>query len=48
MIAKYGLINHFDKINAYLSVIFDELPKNLLPKQDGERTIRFIVSISSI
>ena len=39
MIAKYGLINHFDKINAYLSVIFDELPKNLLPKQDGDLLI---------
>ena len=34
MIYKYGLINHFDKINAYLSVIFDEVPKGLLPKQD--------------
>ena len=39
MIAKYGLINHFDKINAYLSVIFDELPNNLLPKQDGDLLI---------
>lgn len=39
MIAKYGLINHFDKINAYLSVIFDELPKNLLPKQDDDLLI---------
>ena len=39
MIAKYGLINHFDKINAYLSVIFDEQPKNLLPKQDGDLLI---------
>ena len=39
MIAKYGLINHFDKINAQLSVIFDELPKNLLPKQDGDLLI---------
>ena len=34
MINKYGLINHFDKINAYLSIVFDELPKGLLPKQD--------------
>ena len=24
MISKYGLINHFDKINAYLSIIFDD------------------------
>ena len=39
MIAKYGLINHFDKINAYLSVVFDEQPKNLLPKQDGDLLI---------
>ena len=39
MIAKYGLINHFDKINAYLSVVFDELPKNLLPKQDEDLLI---------
>ena len=39
MIARYGLINHFDKINAYLSVIFDEQPKNLLPKQDGDLLI---------
>ena len=39
MITKYGLINHFDKINAYLSVIFDEAPKNLLPKQDDNLLI---------
>ena len=39
MIAKYGLINHFDKINAYLSVVFDEQPKSLLPKQDGDLLI---------
>ena len=39
MIAKYGLINHFDKINAYLSVIFDEAPKSLLPKQDEDLLI---------
>ena len=36
MIAKYGLINHFDKINAYLSVIFDDVPNNLEPKQDED------------
>ena len=39
MITKYGLINHFDRINAYLSVIFDEAPKNLLPKQDDNLLI---------
>ena len=36
MIYKYGLINHFEKINAYLSIIFDEVPANLEPKQDDE------------
>lgn len=39
MISRYGLINHFDKINAYLSVVFDETPKNLLPKQDDNLLI---------
>ena len=39
MIAKYGLINHFEKINAYLSIIFDEMPNNLLPKQDEDLLI---------
>ena len=39
MISKYGLINHFEKINAYLSVIFDEVPNNLLPKQDEDLLI---------
>ena len=39
MISKYGLINHFEKINAYLSVVFDEVPNNLLPKQDEDLLI---------
>ena len=39
MISKYGLYNHFDKINAYLSVVFDEQPKSLLPKQDEDLLI---------
>ena len=39
MINKYGLINHFDKINAYLSIVFDDLPKGLLPKQDDDLLI---------
>ena len=39
MITKYGLVNHFDKINAYLSIVFDNVPKNLLPKQDEDLLI---------
>ena len=39
MISKYGLINHFEKINAYLSIILDEMPNNLLPKQDEDLLI---------
>ena len=39
MISKYGLINHYDKINAYLSIVFDDLPKGLLPKQDDDLLI---------
>ena len=39
MIAKYGLINHFDKINAYLRIVFDDVPKSLLPKQDEDLLI---------
>ena len=39
MISKYGLINHFEKINAYLSIVLDEMPNNLLPKQDEDLLI---------
>ena len=39
MIYKYGLINHFEKINAYLSIILEEVPHNLLPKQDEDLLI---------
>ena len=39
MISKYGLINHFEKVNAYLSIILDEVPNNLLPKQDEDLLI---------
>ena len=39
MIRKYGLINHYEKINAYLSIVLDELPNNLLPKQDEDLLI---------
>ena len=39
MISKYGLINHFEKINAYLSIILDEMSNNLLPKQDEDLLI---------
>ncbi len=39
MIYKYGLINHFEKINAFLSIILDEVPNGLLPKQDEDLLI---------
>ena len=39
MIYKYGLINHFEKINAYLSIVLDEVPNGLLPKQDEDLLI---------
>ena len=39
MIAKYGLINHFEKINAYLSIILDDMPKDISPKQDEDLLI---------
>ena len=39
MIYKYGLINHFEKINAYLSIVLEEVPHNLLPKQDEDLLI---------
>ena len=39
MIYKYGLINHFEKINAYLSIVLDEVPSGLLPKQDEDLLI---------
>ena len=39
MIKKYGLINHFEKINAYLSIVLDELTKDIEPKQDEDLLI---------
>ena len=39
MIAKYGLINHFEKINAYLSIVLDDMPKDISPKQDEDLLI---------
>ena len=39
MINKYGLINHFEKINAYLSIILDDMPNNISPKQDEDLLI---------
>lgn len=39
MISKYGLINHFEKINAYLSVILDEMPNGVQIKQDEDLLI---------
>ena len=39
MINKYGLINHFEKINAYLTIILDDMPDNISPKQDEDLLI---------
>ena len=36
MIYKYGLINHFEKLNAYLSVIFDDIDESIIPSQDED------------
>ena len=39
MIKKYGLINHFEKINAYLSIIFEDGSNDIEPKQDEDLLI---------
>ena len=39
MIKKYGLINHFEKINAYLSIIFEDGHQDIEPKQDEDLLI---------
>ena len=39
MIKKYGLINHFEKINAYLSIIFEDGSDDIEPKQDEDLLI---------
>lgn len=36
MIYKYGLINHFDKINSYLTILFDDLDESIVPEQDED------------
>ena len=39
MVKKYGLINHFEKIYAYLSIIFEDGSNNIEPKQDEDLLI---------
>ena len=39
MIHKYGLINHFEKINAYLSIILLDGHQNIIPSQDEDMLV---------
>ena len=39
MIYKYGLINHFEKINAYLSIILLDGHENIIPSQDEDMLV---------
>ena len=39
MIYKYGLINHFEKINAYLSIILLDGHQNIIPSQDEDMLV---------
>ena len=39
MIRKYGLINHYEKINAYLSIILSDAYQDILPSQDEDLLI---------
>ena len=39
MIYKYGLINHFEKINAYLSIILLDGHENIVPSQDEDMLV---------
>ena len=39
MIKKYGLINHYEKINAYLSIILSDANQDILPSQDEDLLI---------
>ena len=39
MIYKYGLINHFEKINAYLSIILLDGHQNIVPSQDEDMLV---------
>lgn len=41
MINKYGLINHFDKTNAYLTILFDDLDNSIIPQQDEDILLYF-------
>ena len=39
MIKKYGLINHYEKINAYLSIILSDEHESITPCQDEDLLI---------
>ena len=39
MIKKYGLINHYEKVNAYLSIILSDEHQNIIPSQDEDLLI---------
>ena len=39
MIYKYGLINHFEKINAYLSIILLDGHQDIIPSQDEDMLV---------
>ena len=39
MIYKYGLINHFEKINAYLSIILLDDHQSIIPSQDEDMLV---------
>ena len=39
MIRKYGLINHYEKINAYLSIILSDAYQDIIPSQDEDLLI---------
>ena len=39
MIYKYGLINHYEKINAYLSIILLDDHEKVLPSQDEDMLV---------
>ena len=39
MIQKYGLINHYEKVNAYLSIILLDGHENIIPSQDEDLLI---------
>ena len=39
MIYKYGLINHYEKINAYLSIILLNGHQDIIPSQDEDMLV---------